>query len=1090
VCIVGVAPGGALAQPSAASQVVLVAPARAAVGTPIRLVLRFDAGQAAAYQARLSYHVRAAHLTELQNHAGSAAAARRWDVRDLGPVELADGVEFGAYSCLRPDCADGGSEATADGVGVLAQIELRADEPGPLQLRLSDVTVVDATGAVLASGADQVVTIDVTGPGRPALHDAPPAQTGRHGDPDHHGRARDATGDGRLDQADVTEAALSWATAHAEGSTCAPETSSAVDANADGCVDVADVQTFAGAAGPLPPARPVSSAAAFVVDSTGDEDDASAGDGACATTTATCTLRAAIEEANATSGPNTIDFGIPGGGVQTIQLLSPLPTISDTTGGTYVDGYTQPGASVNTDPFADNAQIGIQIRGSGPNGLDGVAITSAGNTLRGLSFFYIRRSIYIYGLGAHDNAVVGCFVGTDAKGTFGSTVFDAWGTGIDLDSQAANNQIGTTSTADRNVISGNARHGIATYGSGTNANVIYNNIIGLSPDGLRRLPNVKHGIDLNWGSSYNVIGGTGAGMRNVLSGNGKDGDPVSTPSGIEVSHSSATTGNQIVGNYIGSDLHGESATWTGNATDGVHIQDGVQNTLVSNNVIIDNPTAGVAVLGPVGGGNTVTNNLIGITPTGQPAPNGDGVALERNYGVTVGPGNTIAYNHIGVWIGSTAASNTITRNAIYADDGLGIDLDPAGEVNPNDPNDIDAGGNHGQNFPVIQQASPTAISGVSCGGCTIEVFLADVGDAGAGAYGEGKVFLASTTADSTGKFSVATSAVEGQWVTATATRTGDTSEFSENVQVAATPAVPPAPTLAYQAGPRRATIRWSTPAAVGSAIATYKIYRGTSSGGETLLTTVGAMNSYLDVEVAPGTAYWYKVTAVNRAGEGPASIDRMVTPSAAGIVGSDRFDRTVTNGFGTADIGGAWSVSSTARTKVGNSEGTVYGWTGGSQDVSASLPVAAANQDVLALVRLSPTAPVGAPYRARVMARSQADARNGYAARLVHETNGRLTWELMSVQNAGGTGTVVLRSGALASAASGTSWWVRLTASGTTIRVKFWEYGLSEPAAWTAAAQDTTWSTGGAGIGVYVGANMTAPFPDTGFLSFDGDLAS
>jgi CSLREA domain-containing protein len=1092
ICIIGLVPGSGVARASAAGGVVLLAPARVGVGEPIWLVLRFDAGAAAGYQARLSFDVGAAELSEVQNRAGTAPAARGWAVRDLGPVELPEGIEFGAYSCLRRDCTGGGATAAtaSAGGGVLARVELRTDEVGPLELRLSDLEVVDAAGTVLAAGGERVVTVDVTGPGSGAVHEAPAAAAAFRGDPDRRGRLNDATGDSRVDEADVTEAALSWVIAHSRGATCASGTSPAADANDDGCVDVADVQTFAGAAGPLPALRAASSSATFVVDSTSDEGDASPGDGVCATSSGSCTLRAAIQEANATSGPNTIQFAIPGAGVTTIQLASALPTISDTTGGTYIDGYTQPGASVNTDPFADDAKIAVQIRGTGPHGIDGVFVSSGGNTLRGLSFFDLRRSIYLYGVESQNNAVIGCFVGTDASGTFGSSEFDLEGIGIWIDSQASNNQIGTTATADRNVISGNPRHGIATYGDGTDSNVVYNNIIGLSPDGLRRVPNLRHGIDINAGSSFNVIGGTGAGMRNVVSGNGDPADRHGPPSGVEVSHGSSTTGNEIVGNYIGSDLHGEAASWTHNGVYGVHVEDSVENTLVSDNVIIDNPKGGIRFLGALGSGNTATNNLIGITPTGQPGPNGTGVVVEREAGVTIGPGNTIAYNKIGVSIESPSTSNTITRNSIYGNSHLGIDLEPLGDVNPNDSGDIDSGANDKQNFPVIDRASPTLVSGTACAGCTVELFLADSGDPGAGPYGEGKVFLTSTTADSSGAFSVATSAVGGQWVTATATTpTRDTSEFSENVRVAVTPRVPPAPKVKLAPGPRKIVLRWNTPAAIGSAITSYDIYRGTSSGGETLLATVGTMNGYLDVEVAPNATSYYKVAARNGAGEGPASQERAATPTATGILVSDRFDRTVPNGFGSADIGGTWSVSSTARTKVETSEGVIYGWTGGNQDTRAWLPFSVADQDVLALVRLSSTDPVGDAYWARIVARSQTDPRDGYAARLVHYPNGSLTWELLSVQNGGGTGTVVLATGPLASAAAGSSWWVRLVTQGTNIRAKFWQSGLSEPTAWTAKARDTVWPSGGASLGVFAGSKMEPPFPDTGFPNFDADTA-
>lgn len=62
----------------------------------------------------------------------------------------------------------------------------------------------------------------------------------------------------------------------------------------------------------------------FTVDSHGDAPDATI-DGVCATATGTCTLRAAIEEANASPGNDTIRFSVTG----TITLNGSLPSIID-----------------------------------------------------------------------------------------------------------------------------------------------------------------------------------------------------------------------------------------------------------------------------------------------------------------------------------------------------------------------------------------------------------------------------------------------------------------------------------------------------------------------------------------------------------------------------------------------------------------------------------------------------------------------------------------------------------------------------------------------------------------------------------------
>src|SRR5213078_2294315 len=54
------------------------------------------------------------------------------------------------------------------------------------------------------------------------------------------------------------------------------------------------------------PAATPAEAASFSVNTTFDATDANPGDGICATATGSCSLRAAIQETNASPGPDTI----------------------------------------------------------------------------------------------------------------------------------------------------------------------------------------------------------------------------------------------------------------------------------------------------------------------------------------------------------------------------------------------------------------------------------------------------------------------------------------------------------------------------------------------------------------------------------------------------------------------------------------------------------------------------------------------------------------------------------------------------------------------------------------------------------------
>ena len=129
--------------------------------------------------------------------------------------------------------------------------------------------------------------------------------------------------------------------------------------------------------------------AVFVVNSSGDNPDLSPGDGFCDTgdnlldgTTNECTLRAAIEEANALEGADTIIFAIDSGndpvlgcdvdlGTCRIELLGNLPVIIETV---LIDGSTQGGLPIHL--------IGTSL------GLDGfvVDVGADGSEIRGFIF--------------------------------------------------------------------------------------------------------------------------------------------------------------------------------------------------------------------------------------------------------------------------------------------------------------------------------------------------------------------------------------------------------------------------------------------------------------------------------------------------------------------------------------------------------------------------------------------------------------------------------------------------------------------------------------------------------------------------------
>src|SRR2546421_736011 len=105
-------------------------------------------------------------------------------------------------------------------------------------------------------------------------------------------------------------------------------------------------------------------------------------------------------------------------------------------------------------------------------------------------------------------------------------------------------------------------------------------------------------------------------------------------------------------------------------------------------------------------------------------------------------------------------------------------------------------------------------------------------------------------------------------------------------EASATPTAPAGPPTAPQGlgaspGDATVTLTWSGPSSNGgSPITNYRIYRGTSSNGETLKTTIGNVLTYTDTTVSNGVTYYSQVSAVNNVGEGPRSTEASATPSA------------------------------------------------------------------------------------------------------------------------------------------------------------------------------------------------------------------
>jgi CSLREA domain-containing protein len=461
---------------------------------------------------------------------------------------------------------------------------------------------------------------------------------------------------------------------------------------------------------------PPAAAAGFVVNSTADADDLSFGDGLCDAGNGVCTLRAAMEEAESTPALDTITFSI-ASGLQTIRPGSPLPQTNQPL---TIDGSTQPGYSGKPIIEIDGTNTPANPDDYPP----GFFISAGSTTVRGLVINNFPGEAVVL-FGGSGNVIEGNYIGTDATGTqarpnaYGVWVFGStgsviggtspesrnvisgnkaaglflWTLGDPCNTRVEGNYIGTdyTGTEDvgnsmagielqnsspeaapgyviggsapgaGNLISGNDQQGI--YILGGKNNVIQGNLIGTDGTGAAPLANSGDGIFLLGEAGNNLIGGSALGARNVISSNAAN--------GIFVSNSPFTA-NQIIGNYVGSDVSGLFPL--GNAEDGVHVG------------------------GPTMDGN---NSQIGGTSAGD----GNLIAFNGSNGVYVG-------------VGYGAANTDVRGNSIHTNSSLGIDNFDAIVVAPPPP--------------TITGLGP--LTGTSLPDCIIDVF-SDSADEGRVYYG-------------------------------------------------------------------------------------------------------------------------------------------------------------------------------------------------------------------------------------------------------------------------------------------------------------------------------------------------------------------
>jgi titin len=314
--------------------------------------------------------------------------------------------------------------------------------------------------------------------------------------------------------------------------------------------------------------------------------------------------------------------------------------------GNTLDGISFTGTSSGN--LVQGNSIGTNATGSAavPNGLAGIDLrnTFSANTISdNIISGNTGTGILATGAAITNNVIIGNKIGANAAGT---AALQNGSRGIHLINGPANNRIGGTTTAERNLISGNVLFGIQLESAGTSGNRVEGNFIGTNVSGTAAIPNGSGGISLSSGAVNNTIGGTVAGAGNVISGN--------TGNGIACN----VSGTLIAGNLIGTNAAGTAAL--PNTPSGIRMDLATNTTIggtvaAARNVISGNTSTGISILGASNSGNTITGNYIGTDSSGT-------IAVGNQ-----GGGFSIVNGAVNTTVGGTtaAARNVISGNTTF-----------------------------------------------------------------------------------------------------------------------------------------------------------------------------------------------------------------------------------------------------------------------------------------------------------------------------------------------------------------------------------------------------------------------------------------
>lgn len=440
----------------------------------------------------------------------------------------------------------------------------------------------------------------------------------------------------------------------------------------------------------------------LTINSVGDGADNNPGNGVCFTGVlipiagfleAECTLRAAIQEANESSGEVVINFSsgifVDANGFSMTIPQSPLPeitnriTIAGETHPLYDNNFGLHGFIINGEQAGSSSGLRL-LSGASGSSIRGIAI--GGFSLVGISV--VGGSNYRI-----QNNLIGGWVNY-RSGIF-SVRFNGNGNhGLLLVSASAS---GSPSIISDNMIMANGGDGI-TLGFQTAHAIVVANKIGILPklpQGIYRvLPESRNqgtGIRIASNAGTGNIVGSFFSEPNFVANSGNGGIRVEAD------------GQTISGNHIGVPVNGlhpdDNLADFGNRSNGVIVESsnnviggsGALSNIIGNSEFVGIRIGNGGAANIAANNNLVRHNLIGVMPTGEAVGQSQGVRIDRGSGNTI-IGAVIANNITGIEFRD--GPNAASRNTIVNQSGAGVWFRAVGSLGGSSLQDANVIGNN------------------------------------------------------------------------------------------------------------------------------------------------------------------------------------------------------------------------------------------------------------------------------------------------------------------------------------------------------------------------------------------------------------